>query len=690
MTVETLMAAGILGLLTCSTPICQAEAPPGTSPGTQTVGWRGDGSGKYPDATPPIRWGRVAKSILSLRSQAARPKEGETGQPIPDGVIREWLVLGPMALPEDLESLKAEILPGEGKFSPDVGEEVKSLKWQRVVVDTAAVDFRQIFNVEGTESEAQSAVAYAHARIYSETGAPLSVVLMGAGRNLKFWVNGLPTAANFNSTTLKLSKGWNSLLFRSVQRRDKHNPSWFIRPLLFGGPGCEYETRNIVWSAPMPAMGIGSPIIVGDRIFMTADMCNLICVDKRDGKILWVRSTTYHDAATEAEKQAHPEVFQDIEPRSARLKAIDGTFSSGQSPTAETLKEKADLEKSIHGLMKTVDAKRYALHRAGEAGWAPMTPASDGKHVYVLFATRSLACYDLDGNRKWTALEESQVGEHSYTSSPVVVEGKVITYLDDYLRAFDAETGKLLWATTTLPGGKGSITYYKFHGTVCPVKAGETDCVFTPHGMIVRLSDGKNLFFQFFKLGGGRNSTPIFENGLVYKHGYGEGISITRLTAPEGDTIKPTWKYVRFKTSDFPHTYRGSHMSSPLLHEGLLYCVNIAGVLTVVDAEKCEVVYQKLLDADLFRVPRHFLRAGLGSSPTLGGQYLYIFGNQGTALVLKPGRTFELVAKNRIEQVARPKHWSRHQEVTITCPAFEDDRIYVRSEKNLYCIGEER
>ena len=47
------------------------------------VGWRGDGSGRFPGAEPPLHWGRVAKTMKQLRAQAVKPKEGETGQPIP-------------------------------------------------------------------------------------------------------------------------------------------------------------------------------------------------------------------------------------------------------------------------------------------------------------------------------------------------------------------------------------------------------------------------------------------------------------------------------------------------------------------------------------------------------------------------------------------------------------------------------
>src|SRR5437868_14380456 len=68
------------------------------------AGWRGDGNGKYPDAKPPLDWGRVSKTIKELSVQARKPS-GDAAPPaasqIPDGDIRHWLVLGPLTIPDD-------------------------------------------------------------------------------------------------------------------------------------------------------------------------------------------------------------------------------------------------------------------------------------------------------------------------------------------------------------------------------------------------------------------------------------------------------------------------------------------------------------------------------------------------------------------------------------------------------------
>ncbi len=76
------------------------------------MGWRGDGTGKYPDANPPVTRGRVSQAVKALRFQANRPKEGDAGVPMQSGAAREWLVLGPVPL-ADLAAFGQETVPGE-------------------------------------------------------------------------------------------------------------------------------------------------------------------------------------------------------------------------------------------------------------------------------------------------------------------------------------------------------------------------------------------------------------------------------------------------------------------------------------------------------------------------------------------------------------------------------------------------
>jgi hypothetical protein len=79
------------------------------------------------------------------------------------------------------------------------------------------------------------------------------------------------------------------------------------------------------------------------------------------------------------------------------------------------------------------------------------------------------------------------------------------------------------------------------------------------------------------------------------------------------------------------------------------------------------------------------LRGGASASLTLAGQHIYALGNQGTTVIFEPGRTFKQLAKLRLENLIQYPIF--RQEATISNPIFEGERMYLRSEYALYCIG---
>jgi len=659
----------------------------------QPVGWRGDGSGRYPAANPPLHWERVAKTIKALRSQVKKPKEGETGQPIPDGVVREWLVLGPIQAPEGFKG--GELLPGEAQLSPDENEKAGGLAWKKVKAETAAIDFKSLFGTADAKTGAPPRVAYAFTRLYSPVAARLH---MSPGESctggISLWLNGKPPqTVMLGARTIELNAGWNSLLIRkgfSVDDQNNRTRSWYVMPVFFGAEGCEVETGNILWTTPMFQRGVGSPVVVGDNIFVTAQICNLICLDKNTGKIRWVRSGTWFDSMTEEEKKAQPEALKEVEALSAQLKEIDASFSSSMPSDGKKLSEKYNLERKIHDLMKGIDTEKYKPCHVGEAGYAPMTPVSDGRNVYVQFANSLVACYDLDGNRKWIALERrDRPPEHGLTASPILVGGKLLAYTGVTL-AFDARDGKLLWETPK----NGYCQINHAHASFCSLRVGDEDLVMAPDTRLLRAKDGKVLSMSGLpgefasRLAYGKISTPVVSGGVVYgmmSKVIGASFFILKTGQATGETVSAeSVKDIKMDISRYPAYYMNDICASPLIHEGLAYIISGDAVLIVVDAVKGEIVYEKALDLDVFDVAYgDEIRGGCSSSPTLGGKYIYIFGHQGETLVLEPGREFKPVARNRIEQVAGGR-----QEIMITCPVFDGKRIYVRTTRNLYCIGE--
>jgi len=107
---------------------------------------------------------------------------------------------------------------------------------------------------------------------------------------------------------------------------------------------------------------------------------------------------------------------------------------------------------------------------------------------------------------------------------------------------------------------------------------------------------------------------------------------------------------------------------------------------TVVDLGAGAIVYQRLLDLDVFQSHNEGAARGVGSSPTLAGGHIYVSGNNGATLVFEPGRAWRPVSKNKIEGIVLGGHWSERQERFIANPVFEGKRLYLRGEANLYAI----
>src|SRR5205085_10159669 len=132
-----------------------------------------------------------------------------------------------------------------------------------------------------------------------------------------------------------------------------------------------YQTRNVSWMTKMTGRSMSQPIIVRDRIYVGSGMTDLLCLDKRSGKILWLRSNTPYDALSAEERATIPQMKEQIEPLAARLSALNDEAVNGInaaiSPTAlsspqqaemdKALKAKADAERALHDSFTAISRK---------------------------------------------------------------------------------------------------------------------------------------------------------------------------------------------------------------------------------------------------------------------------------------------------------------------------------------------
>jgi len=155
-------------------------------------------------------------------------------------------------------------------------------------------------------------------------------------------------------------------------------------------------------------------------------------------KVLWARATTCADAATEEVKAKNAVVFAEIAPMSAKVSdSLQAYCAAPQkyAPDAKLRAERTRLEKKINDLMMRMDRERFSGQSDSEGGEAAATPVSDGEHVYVLFGSGVVACFDLQGNRKWATAVGLKHNEHGYCASPCLIDGKLIVKSSQYLGA---------------------------------------------------------------------------------------------------------------------------------------------------------------------------------------------------------------------------------------------------------------
>jgi outer membrane protein assembly factor BamB len=203
-------------------------------------------------------------------------------------------------------------------------------------------------------------------------------------------------------------------------------------------PPAEWRSdKNILWKASVEIGGYSSPIVVRDRVFVTAEMGSLTCLDLADGKVLWKKDL----------------------------------FS----------KESKDIPAEL--------SKKLMRGCGGDSKQSTPTPASNGELVFYVNAMGLCACYDLKGNQKWIRIIETAEDEEHFSSSPIFAGDRIILSWG-CLVALSAKDGRTLWKAAD-----AKVTY----GTPTLARIGKEEVVITPGGNIVRLADGEVLCSELFE-----------------------------------------------------------------------------------------------------------------------------------------------------------------------------------------------
>jgi len=300
------------------------------------------------------------------------------------------------------------------------------------------------------------------------------------------------------------------------------------------------------------------------------------------------------------------------------------------------------------------------------------TPACDGKRVVVWHGSAGLHCYDVDGRPLWSR----DLGEfrhmYSYASSPVLHKGRVILHAGPgkrvFVTAIDLATGKTLWETDEAGEGSDRNKAGKPMGSwttplIVPVEGGARIIVSFPLRVVAYDADSGKIVWT---CGGNRHvrgdmaySSPVFVGGNCFVTGGFRGVSMAIRLGGSGDVTRT---HRLFRIEDNPQ-----NIGSAVATGGYVYRANAwGGTLDCVDPATGKLKWsERGKDGDYW------------ASVVMVDGLLYATSQKGTTIVYKPNpKQLEIVAANQLNETCQ------------ATPAVADGRIFIRTMKHLYCIGD--
>ncbi|HZM88808.1 MAG TPA: PQQ-binding-like beta-propeller repeat protein [Blastocatellia bacterium] len=394
---------------------------------------------------------------------------------------------------------------------------------------------------------------------------------------------------------------------------------------------------NILWKTPIPGLAHASPVVWGDKVFVTT------AVSSKGGE--YFRHGLYGDV----------DMDKDTSPHTWHVYAIDKRTG------------KIIWDRIAHEGVPKIKRHIKSTH-------ASSTPATDGNYVVAFFGSEGLFCYDLKGKLIWKKdlglLDTGWFYDPDYqwgtASSPIIYKNMVIVQCDvqknSFIAAYDLKDGKQLWMTPReeIPSW-GTPTIYEGPARVELI---------TNATRAVRAYDpmtGKELW----RLVGNPEvtaTTPITGHGLIFicnSYRPNQPIYAIRAGATGDISLKPnetTNQHVAWSMQR-----GGTYMPSPLIYGEYLYTCANQGVMACYNPKTGERLYQQRIGDK---------GGSYSASPVAADGKIYLSSEDGEIFVVKAGAKYELLATNQMG------------EVLMATPAISDGMIFVRGRNNVFAIAD--
>jgi outer membrane protein assembly factor BamB len=394
--------------------------------------------------------------------------------------------------------------------------------------------------------------------------------------------------------------------------------------------------ENIKWKTRVPGLAHSSPVVWGDRLYVTSAISSL------------GEATFKHGLFGEGDASPDRSVHQ------WKLYSLD-------KRTGKILWDRTAYE----GVPKE---KRHV-----KSTYANATPATDGRHVVVFFGSQGLYCFDTSGQLLWKkdlgvldlGAYDAPEYEWGTASSPIIYKNRVIVQCDtqkqDFLLAADIETGATVWKADRdeLPSW-GTPNIYSGGGRVVLV---------TNASNFIRGYDpdtGKELW----RLGGSSQitaPTPVWSGGLiVVASGRRPEAPVFVVRADASGNITLARGASSSDQIAWSRQQRGPYMPTPLIYGEYLYVLGNQGIFDCYELRSGKEIYRQRLAHQ---------GGGFSASPVASDGRIYLSSEDGDIFVARAGTGFELLATNPMG------------ERLMATPALAGGRMFVRGERHVFAIG---
>ncbi|MBK8315644.1 MAG: PQQ-binding-like beta-propeller repeat protein [Acidobacteria bacterium] len=418
------------------------------------------------------------------------------------------------------------------------------------------------------------------------------------------------------------------------------------------------KTENVEWMQEIPGRGWSSPIVTGGKVYLTTATT--------EGKSKSPQIGTEYSNEYYAELQK-----QGLSPQEIRDRLNERDFELPKEVKLHYFLYCLNLKSGKVEWRKEFFAGRPPGGRHRKNSFTSESPVTDGKFVYLYVGNLGLWAFDLKGKQVWMTSLESNPIYHDFGtgSSPAIMGNQLVIVSDNekqqYIAAFDKQTGKQIWRANRDVGGNGHsdrrsgwATPYVWRHTL------RTEVVVPGPWETVSYDLAGNALWRLTGMSSMAIPMPFAYDGLLYLDG-GRGGPLFALRPGAAGDISLGKDETSNKYVVWSQPRGGTYLPTPVAYEGGIYALTETGILTRFDARTGKQTYKTRIDP---------AATAFTTSPWAYNGKLFCLSEEGQTFVIAAGETFKLLHVNELDEMA------------LATPAIVGERLLVRTETRLYSI----